>query len=108
MMAGSAAARVRHETGRARHHLIVALDTPDLAQARALVDQLSLGTRSPSIRSVGISSLRGWSILSNISSRMKNTCSSIFQIYPQLVPHTVVATGDVLPNGPVTSHSQVE
>jgi orotidine-5'-phosphate decarboxylase len=39
-MAGSAAARIRHETERARDHLIVALDVPDLDQARALVDQL--------------------------------------------------------------------
>src|SRR5467141_259504 len=39
-MAGSAAVRVRPEAERARDHLIVALDVPDLDQARALVQQL--------------------------------------------------------------------
>jgi orotidine-5'-phosphate decarboxylase len=39
-MAGSAAPLFRHEAGRARDHLIVALDVPDLDQARALVDLL--------------------------------------------------------------------
>jgi orotidine-5'-phosphate decarboxylase len=39
-MAGSAAPLIRHEAESARDHLIVALDVPDLAGARALVQQL--------------------------------------------------------------------
>jgi len=39
-MAGSAATRIRHEADKARDHLIVALDVPDLDQARALVGRL--------------------------------------------------------------------
>jgi orotidine-5'-phosphate decarboxylase len=39
-MAGSAASLIRHEAQSAREHLIVALDMPDLAEARALVRQL--------------------------------------------------------------------
>jgi orotidine-5'-phosphate decarboxylase len=39
-MAGSAAPFIRHEAESARDHLIVALDVPDVAEARALVRQL--------------------------------------------------------------------